>query len=203
VDDGINLLREVKRLTPEKYSKTPKGTPFYLLGIAAFLSHVFQTATYLFDAAATEDLTHYPNNKDTPALLTMRLENENPNQRALPIVIAAAKKIEAAIDNYNNRSGSKALTMDHVRQRFLRHVLEKGEPRLRTITTTFISFFFEWDYRVKLIELSEVGSREPFFAHLFRGCLLFESLLKENTTKSLKGGTLESSLKKLVSQLNL
>jgi hypothetical protein len=36
----------------------------------------------------------------------------------------------------------------------------------------------EWDYRAMQLELVPEGSREPFFSHLFRGCVLFESLLK-------------------------
>jgi hypothetical protein len=40
-----------------------------------------------------------------------------------------------------------------------------------------------WDYRSRLIDLSDAGSKEPFFTHLFRGCLLFESLLKANDVK--------------------
>jgi len=39
----------------------------------------------------------------------------------------------------------------------------------------------EWDYRSTLIELRPGdGTAEPFFIHLFRGCVLFESLLKAN-----------------------
>jgi hypothetical protein len=63
---------------------------------------------------------------------------------------------------------------------FLSHFLQLGQPHLRTLTTTFISYFFEWEYRSRLIDVREAGSREPFFAHLFRGCLLFETVLKEN-----------------------
>jgi hypothetical protein len=39
----------------------------------------------------------------------------------------------------------------------------------------------EWDYRSTLIELRPGdGTAEPFFIHLFKGCVLFESLLKAN-----------------------
>jgi hypothetical protein len=40
----------------------------------------------------------------------------------------------------------------------------------------------EWDYRSTLIELRPGdGTAEPFFIHLFKGCVLFESLLKANS----------------------
>lgn len=183
VETGITFLTETKRFSPSGYEQASKGTPFYLLRIAAFHSHDFQTATFLFDAAVSEDLTHQPNNKTTPALLTMQLEDQNPDQAAFEMVKTIVRKIESAISNYNTRSGSKKITINDVRQCFLSSAHRGGSPHITTLTTTFISFFFEWDYRVRLIELSKSGSREPFFTHLFRGCLLFESLLKENPTK--------------------
>jgi hypothetical protein len=203
VDDGLRLLSEIKRLAPNEYEQMPKGTPFYWLGIAAFLSHDFQTATFLFDAAVSEDLKHNPNKKDTPALLTMQLNAENPNQAALQIVEVVVSKIKAAVSSYNGRGGSQSLTLTDVRRNFLSRATVL--PRLRTLTTTFISFFFEWDYRAGLIELSEAGSREPFFTHLFRGCLLFESLLKENPRKQLAHGrnTLGQVLNDLLSELGI
>lgn len=207
VEAGVTLLSETKRFAPHEYERTPKGTPFYWLGIAAFLCHDFQTATFLFDAAVSEDLKYRPDQNvlpDTPALLAMQLNDTNQQQAALRIVEVVIAKIEAAIGSYNARSGSQNLTLNDVRQHFLSHVLKTGESRLRTLTTTFISFFFEWDYRAGLIGLSEVGSREPFFMHLFRGCLLFESLLKENPKKHPTAKTLGGILKgELFTELNI
>jgi hypothetical protein len=65
----------------------------------------------------------------------------------------------------------------------------------RTLVSTFISFLAEWDYRSRLIDLSDAGSKEPFFSHLFRGCLLFESLLKANDCKPPTRRTLGKMLK--------
>jgi hypothetical protein len=182
IDDGIKLLQEVKNLAPNEYHQTPKGTPFYLLGIAAYLAHDYQTAAFLFDAAASEDLAHSPTNLNTPALLFMRLDNKNQNQAAFPIVNGVVARIGVSIKNYNARIGSKAFTIADLRKHFLIQVLN-SQPHLRSLITTFISFFAEWEYRSKLIDLSRSASREPFFMHLFRGCLLFESLLKENPKK--------------------
>jgi len=49
----------------------------------------------------------------------------------------------------------------------------------------------------------EIGTNEPFFTHLFKGCLLFESLLKKNPTINAKGGTLEKLLSGLAKPLGL
>ena len=87
------------------------------------------------------------------------------------------------------------MTVDDVREHFLKHVLKQGKPHLRTLTTTLVSFFVEWDHRLKMVDLRKAGSREAFFTHLFRGCLLFESLLKENPRKRPSQATLGQILR--------
>ncbi len=203
VDKGLAFLAETKKFAPTEYDNNSKGTPFYWLGIAAYLSHDFQTATFLFDAAVSEDLKHNPTRHDAPALLTMQLQpakDEAPHAAA-EIVAPVIQRIEATLVSYNGRAGHHILTLDNLRKQFLTHVLASQQPHLRTLTTTFISFFFEWDYRSRLIEVSEAGSREPFFMHLFRGCLLFESLLKENPTKKPTKKTLHPILQELLTEL--
>jgi hypothetical protein len=73
VNAGLELLDRVQTADLAAYD-SPKGTPFYFMGIAAFASHDYQTATFFFDAAVSEDVRHYPTNNDTPTLLFMRLE---------------------------------------------------------------------------------------------------------------------------------
>jgi len=52
------------------------------------------------------------------------------------------------------------------------------------MSTSLISFFIEWDNRNELFDLQpNDGTFEPFFLHLFKGCVLFETLLKENKIK--------------------
>jgi hypothetical protein len=207
VESGLTFLIHTKRFAPSQYDNTPKGTPFFLLGIAAYLSHDFQTATFFFDAAVSEDLKHNPTRRDAPALLTMQLKEPAPDQvirhAASPIVAAVIDKIEATLIDYNGRAGHRILTLDDIRRHFLTHVLAAQQPHLRTLTTTFISFFFEWGYKSQLIEVSEAGSREPFFTHLFRGCLLFESLLKENPIKRPIKKTLGPVLQELLTELQI
>jgi hypothetical protein len=179
VDLGLSWLEHEKQFNASRYASEPKGTPFYLLGIAAFASHDYQTATFLFDAAVSEDLRHYPTNPDTPALLFMRLDEKKQEQAALPIARTIVATLQKAVDDYATRKDSDTLTPADVRKHFLQHVLAQGQPHLRTLITALVSFFVEWDYRPKMLDLTEAGSREAFFTHLFSGCLLFESLLKE------------------------
>src|SRR5215469_6209513 len=126
----------------------------------------------------------------------MQLNDKNEKQAAYPIVKRITGRITELTTRYNTRRGHRTLTLPQIRTHFLRRYLSAQQPtHLRTLVTTFITFCLEWDYRAKMIELSEAGSREPFFAHLFKGCLLFESLVKQNPSKRVKGDTLGKILK--------
>src|SRR5262245_432724 len=72
VDVGLQLLNDIRQSDRATYA-THKGSPFYYLGIAAFASHDYQTATFFFDAAVAEDVRNYQRKEDTPARLFMRL----------------------------------------------------------------------------------------------------------------------------------
>jgi hypothetical protein len=80
--------------------------------------------------------------------------------------------------NRVNRPGAQPITLHEIRSRFLHKIITTGAAPERTLVTALLSFVAEWPYRAKQIELVEAGSREPFFLHILRGCVLFESLLK-------------------------
>jgi hypothetical protein len=180
VDTGLQLLNGVRQLAPKEYETAHKGTPLYVMGFGAFLSHDYETATFLFDAAVSEDLKNYPAKTDSPALLFMQLDDNNPNHLAKELVTHVRKQVDILVQDYNARPGASSITLSDLRTHFLGQVLSAGKPHLRTLTTTFITFVAEWYFRARLMDLGAQGSREPFFSHLFKGCLLFESLLKEN-----------------------
>jgi len=156
-----------------------KGTLFYWMGIAAFVAHDYQSAAFFFDTAASEDFK-VPDTDRQPAHLFMCLDPNNPNQAARQIVQVIVQKLEHTIDDYNRRDGATQLSLDELREHFLRRQMSHRKKHRRTLITTLISFLAEWDYRSRMIDLKADGSKEPFFTHLFRGCLLFESLLKSS-----------------------
>jgi hypothetical protein len=97
------------------------------------------------------------------------------------LVTLLKTRIEELVRIYNARNGAckPDLAFDEIRTSFLQPAALVGNEHLRTLVTTFISFFLEWDHRYGLIGMRpEKGTAEPFFMHLFKGCLLFESLLK-------------------------
>jgi hypothetical protein len=177
--DYVDQMLKWLRSEQANLSPGDRGTAFYFLGIAAFASHDYQTATFFFDAAASEDF-EVPNTDSQPAHLFMRLDSSNPKQAGLEIVKLIVGKLDQTIADYTRRPGAKSISDITVRKHFLQPQMRNRKKYRRTLITTFISFLAEWDYRLQTLELNTGGSKEPFFTHLFRGCLLFESLLKNS-----------------------
>lgn len=182
---GLALLKKCKELDEKAYCEVHKGGAFYWLGIASFLVHEYELATFFFDTSVSEDLRagDDPITGPSPAMRFMRMDGEHPNQAARGLVIDAQARIESLIEVYNSLSENPTndMTIQKLRERlFIPSILEEHK-KWRSLTSTFISFVLEWDYRNTLFDIRITpGTYEPFYLHLFKGCLLFESLLKEN-----------------------
>ena len=129
----------------------------------------------------------------------LRLDDRVEAQFALPIVRKAGLKLRWLIDRYNRRRGSKKLTVDEVRARFLAFVFQPQlPPETRSLATNFVAYVLELDYRSRMLGLTRRSSYDPFFAHLLRGWLLFESLLKLNPMKTPTAKTLRPIINKVL-----
>jgi hypothetical protein len=184
VRDGMNFLSRCKALEPVLYERRYKGTPFYWIGCAAFLSHDYETAAFLFDASASEDMReerdglHSPG-RMTPALRFLRAEGEKPDQAAQALTQHLQCQLQKAVDDYNSRldASDRLLTLADIQTAFLQHSLAAQQDT--TLLTAFISYFLEWHHRSELAALGiKATSAEPFVLHHFKGCVLFESLLR-------------------------
>ena len=187
LNKGLGLLAKCEELEPELYRRIHKGTPFYWIGMAAFAVHDYQTAVFFFDAGVSQDLAQGadPVRRPTPGLHFIQIEGDQPSQAGRDLVQKTQARVERAIADYNGRPGKvpglAPLQLGELRESFLRRAVLPGGEHLRTLATAFISFFLEWDHRSFLLRLrGGTGTTEPFFLHLFKGCLLFESLLKAN-----------------------
>jgi hypothetical protein len=138
------------------------------------------SASLFFDAAVAADIAKFGATANKPALNFMRLDITGQDMLASQIIRDVLAKITQLVTSYNARTGAVAITVDELRTHFLERIIQSAVDHERALLTAFISFVAEWNYRSELIELVEMGSREPFFLHFFRGCLLFESILKCN-----------------------
>ncbi len=185
-DYFFNLLMECKTIDANAFMKIHKGHPFYFIGITSFLMEDFQTAVYFFDASMTEDFNDGADPKDRakPSTRFLMMEGEIEGHAAQPLAAVAKAQVERAITHYLAITSGQILKfgIEEVRNNFIYcSIATKDKPGLRTLATAFISYFIEWDFRNRHFEYGvKQGTSEPFFSHLFRGCVLFESLLKHN-----------------------
>lgn len=212
-DRLFGLLRACKSIDENNFNKIHKGHPYYFIGICSYFLNDYQTAIYFFDAAVTEDLSAgaHPQNNPKPSTRFLMLEGEENDQGAKVLTQIAQAKVERVLDYYNNEitiiARNTSLTLNDLRRGFLSQALtNQAKPELRTLLTSFITYFIEWDFRNEHFDYGvKQGTSEPFFLHLFRGCLLFESLLKLNPTAPPKNNTLGQILQEpmISSKLNI
>ena len=182
------LLHKCKTIDPNSYSKIHKGNPYYFLGIASYLMNDIETGTFFIDSAASEDLRYGADAiKDPkPSTLFLTLQGDNDHQFAKKLTQITESKVQRALNLYNSLAGHRPdksdLTIANLRKKFLFPALStEMSPGWRTLATVFISFFVEWDSRNELLDLRvRPGTYEPYYIHLLKGCILFESLLKNN-----------------------
>jgi hypothetical protein len=206
---GERILHEIHRFDESKYKAIHLGAPFYWMGMAAYYMRDYHSAIYYIDASISEDIKH-PLPNITPSQLFLRLDGDANKQAAKEIVKNAQGNIQRSLDVYNKlvdkeNKGHYHLLMDDLRKFLLEPASLSKQVSHRSLATTFITFFIEFDYRYfQLMVRNEPGTNELFFMHLFKGCLLFESILKNNPKKKLSDNvTLEKILFELSSEFNL
>ncbi len=198
----FSLLRTCKEIDSAAFARIHKGNPYYFIGISSYLLDDFQTAVYFFDASVTEDMNAGADPIDNPKPSThfLMLEGEASNQSAKKLTEFVQAKVERALNYYQvnviKSDVVSPLTIDKLRKDFIyRALTTKNRPGLRTLVTAFITFCIEWDFRKDHFEYGVGnGTSEPFFSHLFRGCILFESLLMHNPVNMPVGKNLGSVL---------
>lgn len=212
-EQGIRVLKKCLDIDEDAYRQIHKGTPFYWIGTAAFLEHDYETVVFFYDAAVSEDIrsiTNNSNNTPTPALCFIQIQGNQPAQAARELVQKTECLFDDIISVYNNRSERPVniaiISLGEIRTNFLQLAVSPGREGWRTLATALISFCLEGYHLNGLLDLrTSNGTAEPFFMHLFKGCVLFESLLKSNIKKrpSENSKTLSDVLKDLSNELNM
>lgn len=93
--------------------------------------------------------------------------------------VALTKDISQEIKQFSNESGCP-LTINNFTDKFIKQSGLFTDSTFRTILTSLYGFVIEFHRRMMMLELrsSEGGSIEPFLTHLFKGCLILETILK-------------------------
>lgn len=186
-NDYEQLLNILYSDDPFKYRKLHKGTPFFFLGWAAFDMQNYTKAVYYLDNAISEDMRSFPDKwegTEGTNALKLFLNEHSPVYR---VIKNLREVLEEEIKRFNSNT-SNNLTIDGLVRNFVSNLLKiKKNKSARSIVTALYTFVFEFQDRYKEVKLrsGSGGSIEPVIAHLFKGGLIFESLLKQlYSTKS-------------------
>ena len=189
------LLKILREDDPEKYKKIHKGNPFYFLSWTAFHMKHYEKAVFYMDAAVSEDQANCrPQWEKTPAGCFIFL-NEEGDQAAKEFTEDLKQKIKAQIERFNLLSPPDILEWNSFLEHFIKRLARGGCER--SILTAFYSFILEHQDRQAMLELrsSGGGSIEPFLVHLFKGGVIFESILKDRYKSNDQRRTIEKIFK--------
>lgn len=139
IDSALELFGNYRAQSPGTYSQQHKGSPFYVMGYAAFASHDYASASLLFDAAVAEDIRRYGAAADKPALNFIRLEDRGQEVLASQIIRDITASVNVLIDDHNLRNGNTHITLDELRTHFIVPLLNSPDVYKRALITAFIS----------------------------------------------------------------
>lgn len=178
------LLSIFEDFNSNHFMEIHKGTPYYFLGWTAFQIEDFEKGVFYLDSAISEDLRllgpayDVNSTQGTPGIDFLLLTGSG-NQVALATAAELMHLVENEINYFSGKAGV-TLTKDVFVQKFIKESGLFRDGTFRTIVTSLYSFILEFQSRQKQLEIrsSEGGSIEPFLTHLFKGCVVFESILK-------------------------
>jgi len=176
------VLRILHSADPDRYDAIHKGTPFYFLGLASYLGEDFERALFYMDCALEQDFRlHGERWHLIPSGMSVRLDDAPETQFGRELVRVTRGLFEA----WGNRvatAGATELSIKSHRTRLVNCGVERV-PSLRAAVTAFLSFVLEIRPRLTQLQLAPTGSGtgEPFLLHLFKGALLFETLLRASS----------------------
>lgn len=183
-----HLLSQIKRVDSKRYERMHKGSPFYIMGWLAYEMKDYEQGVFYMDAALSEDEHNFPDEwMKFPAASFIFLDDKNTNAAALEITIQITREVDFQLQRFSHESGI-SLTKDALVNQFLK--IHSSDSKYRSIITSLLTFLLESKYLLLNLELRSRygGTLEPFITHLFKGALIFESLLKRKYAAS--GNTL-------------
>ncbi|MES2971199.1 MAG: hypothetical protein V4702_02675 [Patescibacteria group bacterium] len=173
-----DVLEVIQQADPEKYKTIHKGTSFFFCGLLLFDLKYFESAIFYFTAALAEDRrrsgsTSLKDYVSTPAGQILSL-NQSPKWMRFASVFRDS--IKGLLDKYNAEYGTSHSVEDFT-QKFIHPMLEQEHY---AIITSLYSYALDYDEKSKNLRLGggSVDSMEPILVSLFKGALIFETLLK-------------------------
>lgn len=176
-EDYELLLSIIKEDDPQKFAQIHKGTPYYFMGWLAFDLKNYERAVFYMDSAIAEDIRKDPTGwQNNPGNQFLTLSDDS--QVAERMTKHLRELVDKELSRFNSISNLSEISLTDLIDKFIL-VLAKDADK-HSIITALYSFILEFGDREKELQLrsSSGGSIEPALTYLFKGGLIFESLLK-------------------------
>ena len=177
------LLKYLKRQNSDRYKQVHKGTPFFWIGWNSFLLKNYDQAIFYLDAALAEDKKNHPSHVWPTSGAAMFFKLQTPKfriyyDRGYVIAPELYDIVNRELNRFNSKHGNN-LSINHFIDSFVTKILKEDNT---AVITTLYAFIFQKDDIIEMIKLrgKHGGSIEPMITHLFKGALIFETLMKEN-----------------------
>lgn len=180
------LLQELKKADRDKFDQIHKGTPYYFLAWTSFDIGNYEKAVFYLDSAFSEDLRKSRSLGESdpvsaafnnPGGWLLRL-NPDKSGPAARVTARLKDSVENILTILKVTYGLDIILSDLI-DKFIVEFVKQNDDN-RSVVTAFYSFIYEFDdlYRLLSIRTQDLGSIEPLLVHLFKGGLIFETLLK-------------------------
>jgi hypothetical protein len=172
------LLKLLFKRSREKYGKIHKGTPFFFLAWLSFDLRDYEKALTYLDAAISEDTRADPIGwRDRPGSRLLRLDPD-PLHVGRRIIAVLRERLTEELGRFHGATGV-SLKLTEFLDRVPSRLLATSDSRM--IASAFYVFILEADERAEELAMRSIagGSTGPAQSLLFRGGVLFESLLKQ------------------------
>ena len=173
------MLLILLEVDADKYKSIHKGTPFYFMGWLAFDMRNYESAMFYMSAALAEDKRKSVGQPfeawiNNPAGQFFSLDQGDQSSYVTSILAAF---INNAIYLFKTNNPDFDITPEIFIDKFTRTMLKEELYSFVTAVYTFIMEYEELYINLILTNMN-INSLEPILLNLFKGALIFESLLK-------------------------
>jgi len=164
---------------PDKYKEIHKGTPFYFLGWLAFEIRNYEAANFYMSAALSEDKRKSNGQpfdvwtRNSAGQFMLLQQGTQPSN----VTIIMSAFIQNTLHLFNSKNPTAIYRIDDFINDFSRKFIQEG---VYSLVTALYGFIMEYEerYRSLLLTNTNIECTEPLIVHLFKGGLIFETLLK-------------------------
>lgn len=180
------LMQKLKETNSDKFSLIHKGTPYYFLAWTAFEIRNYGKAVFYMDLALGEDIRKViSTGKTQEDIAREALSNPGGNLwkfvldgPAIRIIQQLREYVSKALIDFQTRTSDEIKLDDFVNKFVIESIVKNVKNR--SLVSALYSYVCETNDLCETMKIrsQNISSIEPLLDNLFKGGLIFESLLK-------------------------